>query len=147
MYREQESLKAFIGIRRTSENLGKVSKADVQKHQLTINEFGVLELLYHKGCQPVQVITDKILISNSSTTYVIDRLCQKGLVTRRKDAKDGRMFIVGLTDEGQRLISMIFPQHAQTITQAFECLSDEEIFTLRQTLKKLSQHIENNVLK
>ena len=75
MDRELESLKAFIGLRRTSDNILKLAKKDMQQHQLTINEFAVLELLFHKGCQPVQVITDKILISNSSTTYVIDRLC------------------------------------------------------------------------
>lgn len=146
MNREQESLKAFIGIRRTSDNLLKLAKLHVQQHQLTINEFAVLELLLHKGCQPAQVITNSILISNSSTTYVIDRLCQKGLVTRRKDASDGRVNMVGLTEKGYTMIQEIFPSHAQTIQSAFDSLSEDEIKSLRASLKKLSKHIQNNLL-
>lgn len=48
--------------------------ADIRKSGLNTTEFGVLELLYHSGDQPLQKIGDKILLASGSITYVVDKL-------------------------------------------------------------------------
>lgn len=91
MTQQQEALKAYIGLLRTSHRLEQLAKQDVTCYDLNITEFSVLELLLHKGPQTIQKIKEKILIASSSTTYVIDQLHKKGYVTRTPSEKDRRM--------------------------------------------------------
>ena len=64
MDRIEESLKAFVGIKRTNDLLEKSVKKDVRSYGLNISEFAVLELLYNKGPQPINRIQERILIAN-----------------------------------------------------------------------------------
>lgn len=138
MNREAESLKAFIAVKRSNELIESVAREDVKEYDLNLNEFAVLELLYHKGSQPIQKIKDKILIASSSTTYIIDKLCKKGYTERKYDSEDRRIIYASLTDSGRELISKIFPRHARKIEHSFSKLTDEELTQLRDLLKKLN---------
>lgn len=138
MDRTKESLKAFVGIKRTNEYLERHVKRDAARHGLNITEFAVMELLYNKGDQPIQHIRNRILIASSSTTYVVDKLVEKGFVERRPDTKDRRISFATLTDEGRQLMEEIFPPHADLITELFSGLTDGELSFLRETLKKIT---------
>jgi MarR family 2-MHQ and catechol resistance regulon transcriptional repressor len=136
--RQEESLKAFVGIKRTNEFLEQVVKKDVKSYGLNITEFAVLELLYNKGEQPIQKVKERILIASSSTTYVIDKLCEKGFVKRRQDTVDKRISFASLTDKGENLMAEAFPLHAEKIEETFNALDDTELKLLRTALKKIS---------
>ena len=138
MNRTDESLKAFVGIQRTSETLDRTVRKDSRKHGLNLNEFAVLELLLNKGPQPIQQIKEKILIASSSTTYLIDKLCEKGLVERIVNEQDRRIIHASLTPSGKELIERIFPSHAELIRESFDKLSDDELTQLRFLLKKMN---------
>ena len=84
MNRVEESLKAFVGIKRTNDVLEKTVKKDAQQYGLNISEFAVMELLYNKGEQPINRIQERILIANSSTTYILDKLQQKVTLTKAR---------------------------------------------------------------
>lgn len=139
MTHKQAALNAFIGIRRTSDSLLKLAKNDAKRYGLNINEFAVLELLFHKGPSTVQIITEKILIANSSTTYIIDQLQLKGLIYRKASCQDRRVCIVHLTDAGEALIKQSFPCHSDMIDTAFNNLTESEIQQLIDLLKKISE--------
>ncbi len=138
MDRVEESLKAFVGIKRTNDLLEKSVKKDVRKHGLNISEFAVMELLYNKGPQPINRIQERILIANSSTTYVLDKLQEKGYIVRLRDEHDKRSMKVELTEQGQALIGDIFPSHANLLSSLFDEFSDEELSQFRNMLKKIS---------
>ncbi|WP_323703188.1 MarR family transcriptional regulator [Mammaliicoccus sp. Dog046] len=140
MDRTKESLKALVGIKRTNDTLDRIVKQDMVNYGLTITEFAVMELLFHKGDQPIQKVKERILIANSSTTYVIDQLTKKGYVNRRQDTKDKRVTYAVLTEAGHTLMNNIFPQHAEAIEAAFSVLDDEELTVLRKALKKISAY-------
>lgn len=145
MNRQEEALKAFIGLKRTQDLFDTILKQHVTSYGLTLNEFAVLELLYHRGEQAVQKIKEKILIASSSTTYVIDRLCTKRFVTRRQDKVDKRVIYVNLTKEGHSLIETMFPSHANLIESFFEQLKTEEIHNFREDLKLISRTIQEKL--
>lgn len=136
--RQTLALNASIGIYRTASTLEALARQDVQCYGLNVTEFSVLELLFHKGAQSIQVIKEKILIASSSTTYVIDQLVKKGYVERIPSDRDRRVIHVVLTAEGEKLIQTIFPTHAQVLTNAFERLSDEELQQLQKLLRKIN---------
>ncbi|MBG9982207.1 MarR family transcriptional regulator [Aerococcaceae bacterium DSM 111020] len=142
MNRQEEALKAFVGVRRTNEKLNQLDRLATQAYSLNLNEFAVLELLLHKGDTPIQQIKEKILIASSSTTYIIDQLVKKGLVERIPCSNDRRVTYASLTLEGRTVIEEAFPIHASYIEETFSVLSDEELANFREYLKRISRQSE-----
>lgn len=139
---EELSLKLFIVINRALENIRKQAANDVKKHGLNLTEFGVLELLYHKGAQPIQVIGKKVLLASSSITYVIDKLEKKELIIRESCPRDRRVIHVKLTEQGENLIAEIFPSHRSAIAEMFSSLDMKEKEEAIRLLKKIGMNEE-----
>ena len=55
-----------------------------------LSDFGILEVLLHKGPLPVNTIGTRMRLTSGSITAAVDRLEQKGLVERRHDPTDRR---------------------------------------------------------
>src|SRR6188474_2561202 len=77
-----QSLKLFIVMSRAYRAVNEHVNKRIQRYGLNPTEFAVLELLYHKGDQPLQQIGGKILLASGSITYVVDKLEQKGMLKR-----------------------------------------------------------------
>lgn len=137
MDKHKEELKALTIILRASSSVEKVVKKDMSSHGLNATEFTVLELLYSKGRQPIQMIGKQILLASSSITYVVDRLEEKGFVLRVADQTDRRVTFCELTDKGERLMTAIFPKHAEKIAELFQDCTPEEVTVLQSILKKV----------
>ncbi len=105
---------------------------------LTINQFGVLEAILHKGPLTHGELVRKVLTSAGNLSDVIDKLARRGLVTRVRDAADRRLVRVELTEAGRTLIADLFPQHAQDIAEAMQGLDRDELRGLSRALRKLA---------
>src|SRR5882672_8035979 len=75
---------------------------------LGLSEFAVLEVLLHKGPQPVNVIGKKVLLTSGSITAAVDRLESRKLLRRTAVPRDGRSQIVQITETGRHLIERAF---------------------------------------
>ena len=104
---------------------------------LGLSEFAVLEVLLHKGPQPVNVIGKRVLLTSGSITAAVDRLESKKLVRRIADAGDLRARIVQLTETGRRLIERAFQQHARDMQETMAVLRSSERTELVRLLKKV----------
>ena len=131
------SLKLFIVLSRAYKAINEHVNKIIQAKGLNPTEFAVLELLYHKGDQPMQQIGGKILLASGSITYVVDKLEQKGLLRRIACPTDRRVTYAQITDEGKKYISDIFPAHAEQIHTLMSSLSDTEKEEAIDLLKKL----------
>lgn len=140
MSRETESLKTYIALMRVHGLFEKVVKEDAGRYNLNVTEFAVMELLYNRGEQPIQKIGQRILIASSSTTYVVDKLCNKGFVERRPDEKDRRVTFASITEEGRELMEKLYPEHAKRLMNLFEELSLSEITDMRDKLKRITRY-------
>lgn len=138
-----DQLKAVTVILRASQAIQEVIKEDVAKYGLNPTEFSVLELLYHKGEQPIQMIGKMVLISSSSITYVIDKLEQKKYVRRQGCPEDRRVIYAVLTEEGKELMDDIFPQHVMEIEKVFEDLNANELIQTISLLKRVGYKAKN----
>jgi MarR family 2-MHQ and catechol resistance regulon transcriptional repressor len=106
------------------------------------SDFGVLEVLLHKGPLPVNAAGAKVLLTSGSITTAIDRLERRGLVERRGDANDRRARIVHLTDHGRSVIGKLFADHERSMESAVAALSLRERSTLVELLRKLGRSAE-----
>jgi MarR family transcriptional regulator, 2-MHQ and catechol-resistance regulon repressor len=101
------------------------------------SDFAVLEVLLHKGPQPVNVIGKKVLLTSGSITAAVDRLESRKLLQRRADSKDRRSRIVQLTKAGRDLIERAFQKHAVDMEDTMAVLRPAERIELIRLLKKV----------
>ena len=77
------------------------------EHGLEIWEFDVLAALRRAG-EPYQLSPGQLLhqthVTSGTMTNRVDRLCDRGLVTRHAAPSDGRSVVVGLTGAGRRAV-------------------------------------------
>ena len=130
--------KAVIGILRASNLLVDDLKKTLKNYPINTTEFSVMEFLYSKGEKSIQEIRDRILLASGSATYVVDNLEKKGYVKRNSSQKDKRVTFIRLTAVGKNLINDIFPIHKINTKKIFDNLSNEELGTLKQILKKIN---------
>ena len=124
------------------QSVTKRAEEDIKSYGLNTTEFAVLELLYHKGDQPIQKIGEKVLLASSSITYVVDKLEKKDLLVRKPCAKDRRVTFALITEKGQALMDEIFPKHKAAIHELFGGLEAEEKGQLIQQLKRLGLYAQ-----
>src|SRR5579875_3919344 len=103
---------------------------------LGLSEFAALELLLHKGPQPVNTIGKKILLTSGSITTAIDRLESRGLVRRTPHPTDHRARLVELTPDGRSLIQCAFRRHRLDLEETAAALSPQERRELTRLLRK-----------
>lgn len=140
MNRVKDVLNMYVGLKRLTADLEQVVRKDIARYELSVNEFAVLELLFHKGSQPVQQIKEKILVAASSTTYILDKLCKQGLVERQINQTDKRITYIHLTESGKDLMSKAFPEHEHVLETYFSNLSDEEVTLFHQLIKTITDY-------
>ncbi|MBV9733950.1 MAG: MarR family transcriptional regulator [Verrucomicrobia bacterium] len=111
-----------------------------QSHGLGDSDLRVLEALLHKGPLPVNTIGPKVFLTPGSISIAVDRLYERGLVTRMESGTDRRLRVVDLTPEGRKLITAIFKVHAKDMEKLAETLKPTERVQLVNALKSLGKH-------
>jgi len=133
----KNSLKLLVVLLKSSHTITNKVRKDMVQYGVNPTEFAVLELLYNKGKQPIQHIGKKILLASSSTTYVVDKLEEKGLVLRTDCLEDKRIVYASLSDKGIEFMEESFPQHEIAIDNLFEHLNEDEVLEAIRLLKKI----------
>jgi MarR family 2-MHQ and catechol resistance regulon transcriptional repressor len=125
-------MKAFRALaRHAAESIAQTGLGD--------SDFRVLEVLLHKGPLPVNTIGPKVWLTPGSISVAVDRLVEKGLVSRNDQADDRRVRQVELTAKGRVLITGGFREHAAAMESVVSILSKNERLTLLRLLKKLGK--------
>lgn len=130
--------KVVIGIMRASNLLVDDLKKTLKNYPINATEFSVMEFLYSKGEKSIQEIRDRILLASGSATYVVDNLERKEYVRRIVNQNDRRVTYIKLTEAGKNLINDIFPTHKKNTKKIFNDLTNEELITLKEILKKIN---------
>lgn len=136
------SLKLLVVLLRTNHAVMDLDRKNIKNYGLYPTEFAVLELLFHKGEQPIQQIGKRILLTSGSITYVVDKLEEKGLLERKRCPEDRRVIYAAITEKGKSLMRDIFPKHRQAVNDMFKGLTPEEKQELISLLKKLGLSLQ-----
>lgn len=137
------ALKLFIILSRASKVISEDAHQLIDKYGLNPTEFAVMELLHHRGRQPIQKIGQKILLGSGSMTYVVDKLEKRGFVERLHCDKDKRVTYISITKIGVELIDSIFPEHAKNIEELMSGLDADEQDAAIELIRKLGLSVRN----
>src|SRR5439155_16866580 len=105
--------------------------------EVCLTDFAVMEMLLHKGPQPVNEIGRRVELTSGAITTAVDRLESRNLVTREAHPSDRRARIVRLTATGEEQAAKIFARHKAAMDLAASGLSKTERARLIELLKKL----------
>jgi len=122
----EAALKLWVVLSRAHASISAHAAAHAADHGLSLTEFAILEVLYHRGRMVLGEIQRRILVSSGGITFLVDRLAEKGLVVRQECPEDRRAKYVALTREGTRMIREVFPSHAQALVDAMRGLTVAE---------------------
>ena len=111
-------------------------KKNLNKGQIPRSYYHVLKVLKKRGELPMSKIGDRIHISKSNMTALIDKLAEKGLVERIPDKNDRRVINISITDKGNNLLKDWRKISNMEIKKILSTLSNED-------LEKLYESVEN----
>jgi DNA-binding MarR family transcriptional regulator len=110
---------------------------DLERLDLTSPQFYVLATIGYAGGLPFGEIGEKMMVTVSNLTGIVDRLEEKRLVVRERDARDRRVVRVTLTDKGMKVYKNTIPLFEKSISQFFSPLNKIQQKELAGLLRKL----------
>src|ERR1700685_1994368 len=115
----QETDHVWLVMMKAMRALTRYAAAGIEETGLGLTDFGVLEVLLHKGPLPVNTIGPIVDLTPGSISIAVDRLFEKGLVTRVESSEDRRVRIVALTPRGKDLIVSAFRKRSGGMKRGF----------------------------
>jgi len=127
----------WLVLMKAHRTLERLATRSIESSEAGLSDFAVMEMLLHKGPQPVNEIGRRVELTSGAITTAVDRLESRGLVTRETHPSDRRARIVRLTAAGEEKAAKIFVGHKAAMDVAASALSKTERATLIALLKKL----------
>lgn len=131
--------KLIIGISRLRNILFRDLENIFRQNNLTITQFSVLEVLYHKGSLSVGEIQRLVLGTNGNIPLVIKNLEKEALVSKNKSETDSRVSIIKLTEKGYKVISEVYPKQQERLSELLKNINSDDKQDLTQKLLKAYQ--------
>lgn len=117
-------------------------KAAAAREELSWQEMRALRAVERQGCCAMSFLADKICLSVSSATGLIDRLVSKKLVKRDRSPNDRRVVEVALTDEGRAVNEQALAGSVEFARGLLKGLDASEQEALVGLLRKAAERIE-----
>jgi DNA-binding MarR family transcriptional regulator len=117
----------------------------VTEHGLTINDY---EVLLHLSHAPERILrrvdlAERILLTPSGITRLLDGLERSGLVVKAACASDARVVYAKLTDKGAKRLEAASKSHLSSVRSLFsERFEEDELEQLAEFLRRLPQSNE-----
>jgi DNA-binding MarR family transcriptional regulator len=138
----------------TMQSLRRIFKAINDYSQEVYDGFGItgpqlwaLKTISQDGTLPLGELSKKMYLHPSTMSGVVDRLENKGYVTRGRGDRDRRVVNVSLTHSGASLVKKA-PSPAQgRMVHGLRTLSEDELTTIHGSVQKLVEIMEVQDLK
>jgi len=113
-------------------------------HGLDAASFDVLATL-RRSAPPHRLTPSELMrsamVTSGAITQRLNRLEDRGLVTRAPSQSDGRSYDVALTNEGRALIDKALPDHVATESRLLAALTEPERGELADRLRHLLESL------
>ena len=139
--REEE---VFLNIQRTAELLSWGINETLKQAELTPTQYNVLRILRGKGREGASCseISERMVTKDSDITRLLDRLESSGLISREREAKDRRIIIARITDDGLRLLSELDKPVAACHRRQLGHLGEKRLAALSKLLEAVRERPE-----
>ena len=106
---------------------------------VTVAQHRVLVLLAARGELTIGDLADGLGVNPSNATRYCDRLQRLGLVHRARSLEDGRVVRVGLTQEGQALVTAVTERRRQEVDEVLERMTGPDAIRVVAALRAFNR--------
>lgn len=137
---------AYLNLWRTYDRLKALEEALFSRYELTAQQYNALRILRaeHPDSLPTLEIASRLISRAPDITRMVDKLEQRGLVERRRDAANRRVVNVAITSAGLKLLEAIAAPLAECHQRQLGHLTAEQLRELVKLLKLARQPHEED---
>jgi DNA-binding MarR family transcriptional regulator len=99
----------------------------------------LVRILEARGPMRMGAASEDLALSDNVMTGVVDRLEERGLVTRSTDPKDRRAIQIGLTNAGRRLARSTLEPYEEALKGIFSGMEIETVDRFAQSFERLAK--------
>jgi DNA-binding MarR family transcriptional regulator len=104
-------------------------------------EAGILSAL-DEGPQRITELAGSQALAQPTVTQLVDRLSERGQVTRGRHPDDGRVVLVSITDDGHAALEALRSEYRQVLRDQLAGRSDRDVLALAMATEVLQDLIE-----
>ncbi len=112
----------------------------IQDLDFTLPQFMVLYYLsrHREELLTVSQLASVITLSQPAASQLIDRLLQRGLLTRRENPEDRRQKLISINDEGMALLERIDQRREEKMRELFSSIPVDHLARIQRALDDLN---------
>lgn len=133
---ESAAVVTWLRLMRVYHRIQQAAASQLRDHGLTLSQFDVLAQVGADEGLTQQDLADRLLVTKSNVSQLLDRMARSGLVEREPE---GRVCRLRLTAQGRAIREKVLPLHEALITEQFAALDVDERTTLQRILRELDQ--------
>ena len=111
----------------------------MQDSDFTLPQLSVISILAKNGEQKVSDISEKMGLSDSTVSGILDRLEQKGIIERKRNKDDRRVVKIYLSKGSQEICQEFHRKREEYFTHLLKELSEQEINDIIKGLEILNR--------
>jgi DNA-binding MarR family transcriptional regulator len=115
----------------------------MQDSGLTFPQLSVISTLTKNGEVKVSVLSNKIGLSDSTVSGILDRLEQKNIIRRERNQDDRRVVKIALTEGSRKFYKDFHKRTEEHFSNLLKRLSEQEIKDIIKGLETLNSILSN----
>jgi DNA-binding MarR family transcriptional regulator len=122
-----------------------------QQFRVTVPEFKTLRMFHASDTMHIKQLIEKLALSGSRLTRILDSLEEQGYITRSIDPDNRRSILVTLTPRGRAFVSQLQERYVEMHRQILEGIPEEfhavVVTGLQRLLASLEEWLHNSEVR
>ena len=127
-------------IQKIAGNLRELKEKEIDNMNLqdfTFAYFRYLEAVNKQGNPTFIELTEKLQLSKPTVTIMINKLIDKGLISKERSREDGRIYNLSLSEKGKHIVETYNAIYEKYINQIANRFNDKEMEILISLLERM----------
>lgn len=130
-----QRVKALLNIKYTANWLDQIGAAILKPYQISEQQYNILRILRGAGkAITVNEVKERMIQKSPNATRLMDKLCEKKLIDRRRCENDRRVVFIQINRKGLDLLDKI---DMKELDGCLNVLTEDEAVTLNRILDKI----------
>jgi MarR family transcriptional regulator, 2-MHQ and catechol-resistance regulon repressor len=130
----------LLTIQGVSKKIREIKEKELESMELqdfSMSSFRYIEEIHNLDNPTFVELTHKLGYSKPTVTLMVAKLIEKGFVTKTKSKGDGRVYFLGLSSKGEKIIESYNKVYSSFINEVSDRYDEKEINTLISLLKRM----------
>jgi len=125
-----------------AKNINRHQEFVLKEFNISHEQLNILIILFYDSCKPslsLLEIQEKMILSTTNTSRLVDKLKEKKLVTRKANRENRRKVKIQITKKGEILVTQATEKIKYYTDKINLKISDEESFKLNKKITEINE--------